>query len=202
MVYNLAKKLWHISNAIYKRLAYPFLYCKKGVALKSKFNIARKTSTFSYILFGMPTYGNLGDHGIGYAQKKFFNDYFSNISKIYITDNEWVLRKDLIKKLVSNNDKIIIIGGGFIGTLWMEGAELAVRDYIQSFANNKIIIFPQTVYFEKSDYGLKELNNTKKIWQNHKDLTVCLREKTSFDFVNANMKNNNFDKIELIPDIV
>lgn len=73
------------------------------------------------------------------------------------------------------------------------------RDAIERFPNNKIILFPQTIYFTKDDKGNKELELSKKIYNNHKNLILVAREKVSYELMR---KDFNKCKIIITPDIV
>lgn len=67
------------------------------------------------------------------------------------------------------------------------------------FPNNKMIIFPQTIYYGDSDKGKEEFEKSKQIYNSHKDLTIIAREKVSYEIM-----KNVYDKCKVIltPDIV
>ena len=53
------------------------------------------------------------------------------------------------------NDIILITGGGFLGSLWLYNGEENVRNILKEYPDNKVIILPQTIYFEKNKRGEK-----------------------------------------------
>lgn len=155
-------------------------------------------------LIGTPEYGNLGDHAIAISTKKFLNDRLNDFKVIEITSGDYHYGKKTvkpaIKEVISKDDIILISGGGFLGSLWVNhcGEEM-VRDVLTSFSENKIIILPQTIFFEDNLYGKEQFLISKKVYEAHKHLVVCVRENKSFEFMKNNMPNVN---IELIPDMV
>src|SRR5699024_4283398 len=92
-------------------------------------------------------------------------------------------------------------GGGFLGTLWPIAENMA-RDIIQTFQKNRIIIFPQTIYFEESDWGKEELVKSIQVFQKHPDLTIFVRDKASLAFANENYIGGLLKDVHLVPDIV
>lgn len=153
------------------------------------------------ILIGTPEHGNLGDHAIAKAELKFLKDYFPDHRIIEITGEHFRSDKVGVKKIIHKNDKIIITGGGFLGSLWIL-EELMVRDIIKTFPDNKIVIFPQTIYFENDIEGKKIYKESKMLYKNHKNLIICTRDKKSYDLINKKMFNEGVLKSILLPDIV
>lgn len=189
MIYKITK----ILNYIFHIIKRSFYYKKNISKLKRTFKEKR------IILFCTPEHGNLGDHAIAIAQDKFFKDNFPKINIIEITSHFYLKKKEVIKKLINETDILVISGGGFIGSLWLN-EEYLVRDIISNFLENKIIIFPQTIFFEKSNFGKNEFKNSKKIYSNNKNLYICVRDKKSL--IQANKLISNKKNIFYIPDIV
>ncbi len=151
------------------------------------------------ILIGSPLHGNLGDHAITLAEKAFFNDYFPKKMFCDISGDDFRNEQNWIKKLVSSADTIVITGGGFMGSLWKR-EEILIRNIICAFSDNKIIIMPQTLYYEENDDGNRELEESKRIYRSHKNLIMYFRDSLSYEFAK---KNFGFvKKISLVPDIV
>lgn len=148
-------------------------------------------------LFGIPIHGNLGDQAILYAEEEFLKENFENLHVIEIESN--IVRKfsKLLKLLVKDN-VILVHGGGFLGTLWLN-EEIMFRTVLENFPNNNVIVFPQTAYFSNDEDGKKILNESQKIYAKHKKLYICCREKYSYDFMKKNFSSCN---ILLIPDMV
>lgn len=85
-----------------------------------------------------------------------------------------------------------------MGSLWPV-EEGMVRKVIQTFRNNKIVIFPQTLYFTDDEEGRKQKDVSKKIYGMHKNLTLFLRENKSYELAKIDMKLKN---VYLAPDMV
>ncbi|MCI9064022.1 MAG: general stress protein, partial [Clostridia bacterium] len=139
--------------------------------------------------------GNIGDLAIAIAEKKFIEDNLPQCEYIEIEYNE---EFEKIKKSISTDDVILLTGGGNLGDEYMYYEERR-RRVIEAFPNNKIIIMPQTVYFNDTEKGRQELEKTRKIYSSHKYLTVVTREKVSFNTMKREFPNVN---TILTPDIV
>lgn len=150
------------------------------------------------ILFDGPTYGNVGDLAIAIAEKKFIKENLPQYEFIEVLDKEFNSKFDYMKNVISNNDIILLTGGGNLGDEYI-GYEKRRRKVIKQFPNNKIIIMPQTIHFSDTEYGKKELEETKKVYDQHKYLTILAREKVSYDIIKKEFLNVN---VILVPDIV
>ena len=131
------------------------------------------------ILIGTAVSGNLGDQAISIAEMEFLTSNFPNVEVIEIQQTLYTQAATTIKPLINNQDILFINGGGFLGTLWPIAENMA-RDIIQTFQKNRIIIFPQTIYFEESDWGKEELVKSIQVFQKHSDLTIFVRDKASY----------------------
>lgn len=148
-------------------------------------------------LIGSPLHGNIGDHAISIAEMELLKKTNKNI--IEIPGEYFNLFEKLIISVVKPKDIIVITGGGFLGTLWMN-EEKMVRKVVRAFPMNKVIIMPQTIYFERTKFGKEQLKISKTIFEQHKFLYIFLRDKKSYDFCLKNFKNIN--NIYYVPDIV
>lgn len=150
------------------------------------------------ILVGVPYHGNLGDGAIYYAEHKFITDYFKTYEFYHISENGMRFCIDRISKFIKDDDIIFMHGGGNMGNLykWQEEGR---RITIEKFKNNKIISFPQTMFFEDNEDGKKEFEKTKSIYNAHPNLTLIARESKSYQ----KMKQS-FPKCKVLytPDIV
>jgi len=149
------------------------------------------------ILMGMPNHGNIGDSVIFYAEDKFIKKNFPEFDYYIIPEKRLDLCAEKIKKYCNEDDILCFHGGGNIGNQYI--IEKFRRKAIQLFPNNKIIIFPQTIYFSNDEEGKKELEITKNIYSNHKNLILVIREEESLSFAKEHFKNN---RIIFTPDIV
>lgn len=150
------------------------------------------------ILIGTPTHGNLGDQAIVYAEHKFLEKFKKKINIVEITSQLYLKYKELLGRLITEKDLIIIDGGGSMGTLWINN-EYRFRDVIERFAANSVFIFPQTAYFAKDAVGLEELEKSVEIYSRHKRLTIFCRDRETYNFVQKEFHSN---ESYYVPDMV
>ena len=153
------------------------------------------------ILFGTPMHGNLGDHAIALQEQYFFEDFFPDYEYYEILMPMYHTQKEKIKHLVSPNDLIIISGGGWMGNLWLHN-EIVIREIVETYSNNRVIVFPQTIFYTHDAAGKHEYMVTKAIYQKHNNLSIFVREKKSYDFFRQNFKFSGNSNVYLAPDIV
>lgn len=143
---------------------------------------------------------NIGDQLITYSEKYFFQKYLPEFDVIEFTSTECIELLHEIKSNSKTEDIIIISGGGYLGSLWLKEGEENVRSIIQMFPNNRIIIFPQTLFFSDDEYGKKQCLISQKIYNAHDNLTIILRDNDSYQLA-TNIFNQKINKL-FMPDIV
>lgn len=143
------------------------------------------------------TYSNLGDMAIGAAQKRFLEQHFPD-REVFMYDSCYELLKPTYQKMIAPEDILILWGGGNFGSEYPEQEQMR-RRIIEDFPNNRIISFPQTIYFEKTPEGQKELVLSQKVYSQHPDLYLIARGKASFETMQEAFPHNH---ILLMPDIV
>ena len=148
------------------------------------------------ILIFTPTHGNLGDSAIVLAELEFLKDNFKDFSIYEFTKNETLHYGQKIASLLTQNDVILIPGGGYLGSLWKYNNNLFIN-FLKTFKSQKIVVFPQTIFFKDSENKIK--NDFFKVTQSCKDLTIFCRDYNSFKIL-KDMKVNF--KYEYVPDIV
>lgn len=133
-------------------------------------------------IIGIPEYSNLGDHAIAIAQHTLLEEVFPCREIIEITNDMMNSRCLAIKYTLKKDDVITLIGGGNFGDEYPseQNARILTLKY---FRRNKIVMFPQTVYF--TDAGEKELRKTQKVIEKCKNLHMIYREKESYDFAKS-----------------
>lgn len=181
--YKPTKKLLKLRKRLYdwKRLAFPIL--------KAKW-LHPKTA----FLILTPEHNNIGDQAIAYAEKAILKSSNINHFEIPIGYIGELNKNNFLS--VFNNRTIYINGGGNLGTIWFD-IELLLRQIIINNNKAKIVCLPNSIYYEDNKWGKEELENSKKIYNFHKNLTICAREIYSYN----NMKNIYMD-IKLLPDVV
>jgi len=158
------------------------------------FRYAAEVRKYQGVLIGSPLHGNLGDHAITLAEFVLF-DYLN----IRVLDYPWIDYLIPLYAMVTPKDHMIMInGGGFIGGLWIE-EEKKVRRVIKGFKKNKIIVLPQTVYYDlTTDEGRRLFEESRRVFSSHSNLVMFLREKYSYSFMQDNCPGI---EICLVPDV-
>lgn len=149
-------------------------------------------------IFLAADYGNIGDIAITIAQMDLLKARFNNYNIITIPVGKTIEELSSIKKIISPCDIITIIGGGNIGDAYYS-FELYRELIVETFKNNKVISFPQSINFSNTKRGRKALSRAKKIFSTHKDLTILAREELSYSLMRQHFEKN---RILLAPDVV
>ncbi len=178
-----------------KRIIYKPIFTIKFL-LSKNLREYKKTFLPKIILLDYPTHDNLGDRAITEAEKQFIGKIQQNKDFYLFSYSECRCFNRIIKKYVSNNDVIFLQGGGFLGSLWRNEHDLVIN-LLKTYKKNKIIIFPQSVFFDKNDDVLKQ--EFIGVIEDCKDLTIFVREQNSYNFL---MTLNLNCKVILSPDIV
>lgn len=149
-------------------------------------DLLKKLITDDYILLDLPYYSNIGDALIWKGTEDFLST--TSYKCIYRCSLQTFVYRKLPKNII-----IIMMGGGNWGDLYPHHNNFRSL-ILKSYPNHKIIILPQTVYYEN-------IQNAKKdaiIFRQHKFLTIFARDKYSFNFLkNLHFSNN----IKLMPDM-
>ena len=138
-----------------------------------------------YSLLDIPLHGNIGDSLIAEGEIDFLKQApFKLLFKASLRCSIDEIPKRGI---------LLFNGGGNFGDLWPGSNEFR-RSVISDRTSQKVIIFPQSVYYSK----IENLNEDVKVFNKHPDLIICARDIVSFDFLKLHFKNN---KILLVPDM-
>ncbi len=162
--------------------------------------LQKEVSDTRIILFNSPEHDNIGDHLISIAEIEFLKKHFPTIEVIEVTDKEFKHHRRTIRKFITPKDIILMTGGGFMGSLWLYNGEYNIRKVMKDYPENRVVIMPQTAYFENNWRGEREKKKTQAIYNQHRNLAICLREKISY----ALMRELMDDHVELVlaPDMV
>ena len=179
-----------------KKIIYLLSYLRYALKLLFRFSVHRKRDRI--IIVATPTHGNLGDQAIVYSEKKAIKTICPKYSIIEIENGAFLKCKSIIKKLVKPADIIIIDGGGNLGTLWAWEDD-KISDIIETFKQNKIIVFPQTMYYDMSESAIERIEKNRMVYAQAKNITFLLRDQVSFDFFTRTFSEI---KAKLCPDIV
>lgn len=141
-----------------------------------------------------PQHSNLGDHAIAQAETTMMKRL--NIDYIEVTGEKLFCLKECGWLKAMNGRKIVINGGGNLGTLWFDVEEI-IRLIISENPKSTIVCMPSTIYYEKSEWGAKELSKSIDIYNKHPDLYLYAREQVSYMLMKKVYKN-----VKLMPDMV
>lgn len=150
------------------------------------------------ILVNTPVHPNLGDQAIAIAEIKFIKQNLGDFKFLELNDGIFFKTIKWVKKFISEDDIIMCHGGGNMGIeyFWCEKVR---RTIIKFFPKNKIIVFPQTIYYGDDLKSRRALKKSQSIYKSHNHLFICAREKKSYEILKEKFLNC---KIELVPDIV
>uniref|UniRef100_UPI004057086A glycosyltransferase n=1 Tax=Agathobacter sp. TaxID=2021311 RepID=UPI004057086A len=152
-----------------------------------------------YILLDTPEHGNIGDQAIVLAERQFLDEAIGKNNYIELTANEIDNFESLYAKFIPKKKVILINGGGFLGDIW-PNEEYRVHRILKAFLAHKIVVFPQTVSYNLNTLdGRKFLELSQSVYSQHSNLTIFVRERKSYEFV---QKNFPTVKTYLVPDIV
>lgn len=94
---------------------------------------------------------------------------------------------------LDRNTCILLHGGGNFGDIY--GSSQSFRkNIIEKYPENKIIVLPQTIYFENKVVEEKDL----QFFAQHKNLYLCVRDQLSYDLA---CKYLTKDKVLFLPDM-
>lgn len=150
------------------------------------------------VLINTPLHTNIGDHMIAIAAKRFFADFLPDYDVTEVTNKTYKgMRTDVLYRTNKIDDIIVITGGGFLGSLWPSGQN--VYSILKDFPDNKILILPQSMYFEDNEEGEKQRKLFYDLLVDHNDIAVLLREHISYNRFEAMFKGRV--KGYLMPDM-
>lgn len=125
-------------------------------------------------LLNTPEYGNLGDHLIAMGELGFLYDYFSYVPIYEITQTHLLMDWKGVKQIITDQDLVLVTGGGFMGSLWIYSEEI-VQKIVSSF-KCPIVILPQTAYFSDDAHGRELYTKAKHIYGSNDKLYAIARD--------------------------
>ena len=152
-------------------------------------------------IIGTPLHSNIGDSAIVLAEKFFLKKCGYKESQIKeLTFNEVEENRALITKYIGANGNAIVCwhGGGNLGNQWIE-EEYFRRKIMSDLAKNRMIIFPQTIYYTDTEEGRLEEKTSIPFYNKEYGLTMIAREKKSYEIMSRLYPKT---RILLTPDIV
>lgn len=172
-----------------------FRYYKKDSKLFNSEKISLKPGRGIFFLLA-PGYSNLGDVAIFLSSINFIKERCSLPIKGILYSQQCISSKRLKSLCITPSDIIVLQGGGNMGDLYT-GEEYVRQNIVKLFPKNKIISFPQTVYYSQGDYSYIS-ERAKKIYSKHKHLYIFVRDIKSTAYCKKTFTVNSF----LCPDMV
>ena len=179
---------------LFKSRVKNYLYYKK------KTKIFRKSKNSKRILYvGIPVHLNLGDQAQKYCIRKWIEENYPEYEVLEIPTRIIVDEKfnflSILEKNVKENDIIIFQSGYCTHDLGASQEDLMHRIVISKFPNNKMLMLPQTVYFQNQ----KRKKMSMEIYNRAKKMYFLARDNVSFDIAKEMFPRLHID---LYPDIV
>lgn len=138
------------------------------------------------ILADAPYYDNIGDILIWQGIHDFLKD---NSRKCLHQHSMWTFDYPALPTDVT----ILLTGGGNFGDLWRVFQDFRLN-VIGSYPHNPIVMFPQSVWYDDKNLLAKDAGAMAQ----HKNLTLCARDRYTYDIFRTHFPANN---IMLIPDM-
>lgn len=150
------------------------------------------------ILLGSPFHNNLGDNAQTICTMEWINKYFGEYTAIHFMDSPLerhgcrLLKR--LSKYINKND-IIFLHSGYHTTNLYPQVEHIQSEAFRLFPDNRIVVFPQTVFFDNDRY----MNEVKRIYNTHKKTFFMCRDSKSYEIANTMFRSF---RVVLYPDIV
>lgn len=168
------------------------LYCK------TKKIILAKSGKVRVYYIGVPAHNNLGDLAQGVCIRHWLKKYYGDREIVEIETNALVNTRFSVLKLlkdVFNDEDIIIFQSGYTTTDLGGYADDMHCAVIKILPKAKILMMPQTVFFEKEE----RKKNTSKVYNSAENMLFLARDRISFRIAEEMFPDLS---IRLYPDIV
>lgn len=139
-----------------------------------------------YVYWDLPYHINIGDTLIWQGTLDFLAD--KPYKMLDFGSSSTASLEELSEKTV-----ILLHGGGNFGDIYASSQDFR-KHVVKTYEKNKIIILPQTIYFEDKE---KEKNDFQ-IFSKHENLYLCVRDHESYELA---LKYLNKEKVLLLPDM-
>ncbi len=145
---------------------------------------------------------NMGDQAQSVCIREWLKKNYPSLFVLELNTTELLKQEkwiyDYLRKITKENELIFIQSGYNITDIYSE-QEHVHRKIIETFPNNKIVFFPQTIFFSDTEKGHKEEAKSRTVYNNHKNIVLLCRDKISYEFGKTLFLNC---KTFLFPDIV
>lgn len=140
------------------------------------------------VFLDYPVYLNIGDLLIDKGTEAFFHHFayrLAGVRSAYDFSDERA-------RAIGSDATIVFQGGGNFGDLYDLHQKFRER-IIDRFRNNRIVLLPQTIYFESQ----RRLDECVDVFRAHPDLHVCVRDHNSYNLFRKHFPN----PVYLFPDM-
>lgn len=145
-------------------------------------------------LFGSPGHKNMGDQAQTYCIQKWLETNYPNYGLMIFTLSESTERAyQLLRRFIRKRDMLICQSGYHITDLYDE--RLPYMELAKRFKDHRIIVFPQTVYFQDK----AKLEEIVRAFNAHGNLLLMCRDQVSYEEAKLHFTSC---KLLLMPDIV
>lgn len=183
------KSSWKIFHRLLRKI---------HVSLDAHFKLPKVDKTKNTIfVFGVSSQVNYGDLAISLAQQEFIERNFNNYNYIEILDYQTKSAVNIIKNIIDPQDIVMVSGGGNFGNLY-NFSENNRKIVVETFKNNKIISFPQSMYYTEDKAGKDQLEKDIEFYEAYPNFVLTARESLSY----KKMKENFYNRVLFCPDIV
>ncbi len=131
-----------------------------------------------YILLDLPYHVNIGDLLIWQGELSFLSHEVKHRMLGYYNQSTFGFPK------LKEDTVILLHGGGNFGDVWRGSQEFRL-EVIKRYPSNRIIIFPQSVYYSSDELAMSDAEQFAK----HQDLTICARDKVAFEYLKRFFNN-------------
>ena len=138
------------------------------------------------VLLEVPYYLNIGDLLIWKGELEFLK---RNKKEVLYSSSSYNM--DFSKK-IDSNVTILLQGGGNFGDLWKEPHDFR-KKIIEQYPKNKIVIFPQTIFYTEEKTLLEDVDFFSK----YRNVIICARDERSYNILQKNFVNKSL----LLPDM-
>lgn len=150
-------------------------------------------------LLNIPSHGNLGDHLISVAEIKFFADNFPQYELVRVSSADLYFSIRIALSSVRQQDILCMTGGGYLGSMYQE--EERLMRILGLFPHNKIVVFPQSIYYEPSEQGELKKQSAAVNYHKHNKLFIIAREQNTFNLLKNYLMKGKDNRIALVPDM-
>lgn len=172
----------------------------RGIRLRFKFGARLRKEGRRIFLLNVPSHGNLGDHLICRSEREMIRGMFGEEPFCFSTgDTAYGL--DFLRRNIRRGDVVLLTGGGYMGSIWKK-EDLRVRTVVRMFPDNRIVILPQTIFYDSTPEAEAMLREAVEVYGAHADLTIAVRERPSYDFAVARLlPSAPPSRVVLMPDM-